>query len=154
MTNEPGILGIDIGNTIVDSNLSPHQPFPDALRVIKRLVAERFRPERTFIVSKVNEEQKLRAMDWLAKTGFHEITGIPENHVEFCAERSDKAPICQRLSITHFIDDRPEVLSHMGTVQNRILFRAIEEDFEFFKARLEGVVRVSSWAEVERLLLT
>lgn len=43
--------------------------------------------------------------------------------VRFCRERPQKAPICAELGITHFIDDRADVLEPMcGIVANRFLF--------------------------------
>jgi hypothetical protein len=146
-------IGFDLGGTIfqrIDGRL-----FLDhgALRVIRRLVTERF-DERSYIVSKVDEEQKKRAMAALKMEGLLEITGIPKDHVEFCAERCDKAPICEKLCITHFVDDRPEVLAHMeGIVQHRFLIRGIQSDYNRFRDRLEGVVSVDSWSEIEKYLL-
>lgn len=75
-------------------------------------------------------------------------------HVHFCAERADKAPIAQRLELTHFIDDRPEVMAHLdGIVPHRILFQPNEEDFVTHQARLTGVYKTQTWREIERLLL-
>lgn len=154
MKSKIEILGIDIGRTIVDTSIKPRGPFPDAFRVIKRLVDERFGSQHTFIVSRVNEEQKVRAQKWLEQSGFHEKTGVPVNHVEFCLERRDKAPICQRLGVTHFIDDQPEVHFHLrGIVPYRFLFRGIDEYVERFHSRNGDITRVFEWKEIEKLLL-
>ncbi len=148
------ILGIDIGKTIVDTSTDEKKPFPKVLEVIKRLVNEKFGPENTFIVSRVNEEQKTRALGWLKRMKFHELTGIPEDHIYWCAERHEKAPICQRLGVTAFVDDRPEVLSHMrGIVNRRILFQGVESDVLLFQEQNSDVIRVSSWSEIEKLFL-
>ena len=109
--------------------------------------------ERSYIVSRVTPEQKIRAIAVLKEESFHELTGLPSENVEFCEHRHEKAPICKRLKITHFIDDRPEVMSHMEFVPHRFLFRPIPEDVEQFKEKLKGVIIVQTWAEIEKLLL-
>ena len=145
-------IGFDIGNTIVNSSTKAKQTFPQSFRVIKRLVDERF-GNKSYVVSKVNPEQEIRAKVWIKKKGLHEKTGIIQENIFFCRERHEKAPICKSLGITHFIDDRPEVLSHMESVPHRILFRGDEDDFQKFKSKLQGVIRVKNWREIEELLL-
>lgn len=39
-----------------------------------------------------------------------------------CAPCPEKHPICQQLGVTHFIDDRLDVLWHLTTVDQRYLF--------------------------------
>jgi len=150
--NSSEALGIDLGDTIFTTQNGIKFPFRGAYGIIKKLVEQRFK-ERSYIVSRVNPEQKVRALTILKEESFHELTGLPAKNVEFCELRHEKAPICERLGITHFIDDRPEVMSHMQTVPHRFLFRPIAEDVELFKDKLEGVIIVQSWAEIERLLL-
>lgn len=153
------VLGIDLGDTIFDRSVSPTQPFQDALRVIKRLTEERFTAQHVHIVSKVNAEQMLRAEARLAEYGFFEATGIPEENLHFCAERSEKAPICERLGITHFIDDRVEVIYHLlNIVPHCYLFRGnTKRKLDTDELEFEHVTRetrvVNSWLDIEELLL-
>lgn len=152
-TTSPIIIGIDLGSTIVDRNTNPRYPFPDAIRVIKRVVDELCGPKQTFIVSKVNAEQKIWAKQWLFRNRFYNHTGIPMKNIRFCAERSDKAPICKELGITHFIDDRPEVLFYMkDIVQNRILFQGVKCEVEKYSSTIGSIVRVANWQQVEKIL--
>jgi hypothetical protein len=147
------VLGIDLGKTIVTiDGESQKVAFPDAIRVIRRLARERFEG-RVHIVSKVDEGQKKRALEWLDESGFYEETGVQRESVHFCAERREKAPICRTLGITHFIDDRPEVMSHMQDIPHRFLFRSIEEDVKAYEDKLSGVIHVKSWIEIEKLIL-
>ncbi len=107
-----------------------------------------------YIISKVTPIQETRAKKWLHNNNFYATTGISVDQVHFCAERADKAPIAQRLGLTHFIDDRPEVLAHMeGIVPYRILFQGNEEDLVTHQAKLRHTYRTQSWREIERLLL-
>jgi len=145
-------IGIDLGNTIVEKLEGGRQAFPDALRIIARLVSERF-GKNSYIVSKVTPEQKIRAQKWLSESGFHLLTGIPENNVEFCAERHEKAGICRMLGITHFIDDRPSVLVHMHDVPHRFLFQGNPADTEELRPHLGNIIEVNSWIEIESYLL-
>ncbi len=143
-------IGIDLGMTIVNTRDETRSAFPDALRVIKRLVEH----YTVFIVSRVNQEQMVRAKAWLQRMKFHDETGLPAENVFFCAERHEKAPICQRLGITAFVDDRPEVLSHMqGIVPLRILIGGDEEDVLKHQEKNLDVIRVETWGEIEKLLL-
>lgn len=153
MATQPQKIGIDLGMTIVNTRDESRRAFPDALRVIKRLI-EHHGPANVFIVSRVNEVQMMRAKAWLLRMKFHDETGLPAENVIFCAERHEKAPICQRLDIKTFVDDRPEVLSHMqGIVPRRILFGGVEEDVILHREQNMDVVRVETWGEIERLLL-
>lgn len=148
------IIGFDVGRTIVQAAADGEvkQAYPDALRVITRLVAERF-GTNSYLISKVNERQEAGVRAWLSANKFHEVTGVPADHLFFCPERSDKAAIAEKLGITHFIDDRPEVFHHMVNVPNRYLFRAVPEDVEKYKANLGGIVHIESWVQFEKLLL-
>lgn len=146
-------IGIDIGRTIVDTDNPDKPPFPEAIRVIRRLV-DFYGDKNVFIVSKVTDAQKLRALRWIRRTRFHEETDMREENVEFCLERHEKAPICQRLGVTAFIDDRVDVLSHMrGIVSHRILFRANHASPKDGQMGSGGVIRASSWKQIEEIFL-
>jgi hypothetical protein len=48
---------------------------------------------------------------------------LDPGRVRFCRERPDKAVIAAELGLTHFVDDRVDVLEHMvGVVTHRYLF--------------------------------
>lgn len=152
-------IGIDLGDTIFDRSVSPSIPFKDSFRVIKRLVDERFGAENVYIVSKVNDEQKLRALTRLAEYKFFETTGIPVGNLYFCPERRDKGSICKELGITHFVDDRVEVFHHLTDfVSHCYLFRGnLERQFDqdemnYFHV-LKRTVVITAWDQIEGLLL-
>jgi len=51
------------------------------------------------------------------------MAAIQRANVRFCQERPQKAVHCRQLGITHFIDDREDVLAHLdGVVPFRLLF--------------------------------
>ncbi|CAM4061969.1 hypothetical protein GCM10009799_40900 [Nocardiopsis rhodophaea] len=77
---------------------------------------------RVHIVSKAKPATAQRTREWLDQHGFAERTGIPASHLHFVPERADKAPVCAQLGVTHFVDDRLDVLEHLTTVPHRYLF--------------------------------
>ena len=148
------ILGIDLGNTIVRAQRAsdatpgvrvPPEPFPGALETIAQLVPKF---KAVYVLSRVTPEQKVRALQWLAISKFHEKTGVPAGNVLFCESRHEKAPICHQLQVTHFIDDRPEVLSHMGGIF-KLIYNPNPEDVDKYRAKLENAVIVNNWEEIQ-----
>ncbi len=57
------------------------------------------------------------------------------------------------MGLTHFIDDRLEILGRLTTVPTRILFQPFEPEVERFSRHLGLVVGAESWADVLALLL-
>jgi hypothetical protein len=108
-----------IGGSLEDALDTP--PYDDMFDVVPSLVA-RFEG-RVWIVSKCGPRIQQRTLQWFDRHRFFERTGILRNHVRFCLRRPDKAIHCRELGITHFIDDRTDVLEPMaGIVPNRYLF--------------------------------
>ncbi len=148
-TSTPEIIGIDLGNTLIRRR----EVMPHAFRVVRRLIEERF-GENTHIVSRVSPEQEIRARAFVTGSEFQSNLGIPIERVHFCRERHEKGPICHRIGITHFIDDRPEVMVHMPTiVTHRILFNPNPDDLAKVKDQLGAILQVKDWLEVESFLL-
>jgi hypothetical protein len=127
------VLGVDVGGVIVtlaedgaDTSFFGNRPLEtpavdgvfDALTVLAREPFE----GRIHIVSKAGPKVALTTRDWLVHHRFYERTGIPAGQVHFVRERRDKAPVCERLGVTHFVDDRLDVLVHLTTVPHRYLF--------------------------------
>lgn len=71
-----------------------------------------------------------RIEGWLEEHGFYDATGTKAEDITFCRQRSDKAAICRDLQITHFVDDRLEILSSLESVEYRYLFQPRAEDLE------------------------
>lgn len=151
------ILGIDVGGVIIDrandrtdtSFFGPSylasKPVPGALESIELLSQMGM---KIYLVSKCGPAIERKTREWLAHNGFHEKTGIPEDHVRTCRQRKDKAEICRRLGITHFVDDRLEVLSHLSTVNERYLFNPDAREVARFSGALPSVRRVGTWEEL------
>ena len=162
MTKE--VLGVDVGGVLIskahdgtDTSFFSDQfletpMVTDAFATLARLSQERFRDD-IHLVSKCGPRTQAKTKLWLAHRRFEEITGIPLAQVHFCRERRDKAPICKRLGVSHFIDDRLEVLGYLTTVSQRYLFMPDEQETQRHARHLAGVRVVRSWAEIAADLL-
>lgn len=159
-------LGIDIGGVIIDrvkndgtdtsfftDNYLKTSAVPGAFDAISSLVAGRFKGN-VHLVSKCGKKVQEKTLRWLDHHSFHQLTWVPSDNVHFCLERHQKAGICEKLGITHFIDDRLEVLSHLASVDNLFLFRPDPDEVLRYRQHLPRVYRVESWNEVERVLLS
>lgn len=140
------VIGIDLGGTIAHRVDGVMVPMPECMEVIARL---RKQVKAIYIVSRVTDEQSLRAYWFFNRNNFFEETGLTPNKVHFCYERRDKAPICERLGVTHFIDDRPEVVSHMGDSVVKLLMRPLQIDMDEYAPWIRNLTVVNSWNEIE-----
>jgi hypothetical protein len=150
------VLGVDLGGVLLrrtayQEHATPRGPtltagseIPGAVAGLRRLSTDMF-GEAIFLVSKCGPQTELRAQQWLATRGFADATGVPDANVRFCRQRADKAGICDELGITHFVDDRLEVLSYLATVEHRFLFDPDPAEVAEFAEHLAGVSVVEDW---------
>jgi hypothetical protein len=129
-THEPPLptLGIDIGRVIIgaaddrghaDTSFlsgTPDQametpPTAGAFDAIARLV-DTF-DGAVWLVSKCGPRVQAKTRRWLDHWQFWRATGVAPTNLRFCLERRDKALHCHELGVTHFIDDRVDVLVHL-----------------------------------------
>lgn len=128
------MLGVYVGGVLVDrirADGSDTSFFSDrfletpavagAFDTLVRQGRERF-GRRICIVSKCGPRTEAKTRRWLAHHGLLEALALDERALHFCRERRDKGPICKRLGVTHFIDDRMDVLVHLTSVPHRLLF--------------------------------
>jgi len=156
-------LGIDIGGVIIDRKKNDNTDtslfgpnylnafaVDGAFQAIKTL-HERFSGE-VYLVSKCGQNIERKSKEWLAHNGFPDKTGVPMENVHFCRRRADKAPICQKLGITHFIDDKLEVLSYLESVPNKYLFDPSPTEVKAYEKFLGQVTKVDTWKELEAMI--
>ena len=77
---------------------------------------------RVHIVSKAGPRIAALTREWLDTKGFFEETGVPRSNLWFVRRREEKREECRRLAITHFVDDRLDVLTDLDNVAHRYLF--------------------------------
>lgn len=130
-------LGIDIGRVIIGGGDGPgaDTQFLDgneqramstpAIEGSFATIAELLRvfEGRVWLVSKAGARVQDRTRRWLDANGFYTTTGVSRTHLRFCRERPQKADHARELALTHFIDDRLDVLQALrGTVERLLLF--------------------------------
>jgi hypothetical protein len=160
--NKPEILGVDVGGVILDfiryfdtdldfrgENYLQTPEIEGAIDSIAQLNKGRFK-DRVHVVTRYDTTHGPgRVIEWLESKDFFGRTGIPMERYHPCAERHEKAPICVELGITHFVDDRAEVLSHMiGQVENLYLFKSPDAEKEEFVPVLSNLKKMDSWEEL------
>lgn len=158
-------LGVDVGGVIIDraaddtdtsffsDNYLRTPAVRGAFSSLRRLVDDRF-GTHVFLISKCGANVERKTREWLDHRRFYGRTGVPRENVRFCRQRWEKANVCHELGITHFVDDRLEVLGYLGRVPNRFLFRPDEEEVQAHADTLGQVRRVESWLDVLRALLS
>ena len=156
------MLGVDVGGVIVsltgrdeDTSFFGTRPLetPAVEGVFEALATLSAQPfaGRIHLVSKAGPKVASNTRDWLAHHDFFGRTSIPAANVHFVRERRDKAAVCQRLGITHFVDDRLDVLAHLETVEHRYLFRGGTDPQDLPGTLPEWVKPVDTWAELVTL---
>lgn len=158
-------LGIDIGGVVIDrtsdrtdtsflgNNYLQTAAVDEAFTSVRRLVQRRF-GDRVHLVSKCGPTVETKTLQWLRHHRFYAEAGVKLDHVHFCRKRAEKAELCAGLGITHFIDDRLEVLGYLTTVPHRFLFRPTADEIARFAEFLSHVRVVNSWHEVLEVLLS
>jgi hypothetical protein len=136
-------LGIDIGRVLMcpsDDDARPDTSFldlpdeqalalpasPHVWDVVPELV--RAFAGRVWLVSKAGARIEALTRRWLAHQRFFERVGLPADAVRFCRRRPDKRVHAVELGLSHFIDDRSDVLGALvGAVPHLYLFGAQTE---------------------------
>ena len=71
---------------------------------------------RVWLVSKAGPRIQARTRSWLTARDFFRRTGVAKENLRFCRERPQKAEHARELVLTHFIDDRLDVLRALQSV--------------------------------------
>lgn len=112
-----------------------------------RALHERF-DGRVYLVSKAGVRTEHRTRRFLQAHDLTGRTGVPAWNVWFCRRRPDKAEIATELGLTHFVDDRLEVLGYLDAVPHRLLFRPDPAEVRRYPDVLPAVTVLSTWPEV------
>ena len=157
--NAPPMLGVDVGGVIVDrvaagedTSFFGSQPLltpavEGVFEALALLTAEPFEG-RVHLVSKAGPKVAENTRAWLHHHKFFRRTGIPAANLHFVRERADKGPVCTRLGITHFVDDRLDVLGHLTMVGYRYLFIGGLGDKRAPREIPPWVTVTDTWAEL------
>jgi hypothetical protein len=133
-----------IGGSLQDALNTP--PYEGMFDVVPELV-ELF-DGQVWLVSKAGPRMQEKTRLWLLHHRFFERTGIAPDRLRFCLERPQKADHCKELGITHFIDDRLDVLECLrGIVPNRFLFGPQRKC-----SVPQGILLVPAWSDAIRVV--
>lgn len=162
-TARPPVLGLDVGGVLVDrvaegsdTSFFGGQPMdtpavPGALEAIPKLVT--LFEHRVHIVSKAGPKIAELTRCWLGIRGAVGPEGIDPANVHFVRKRPEKHPVCDQLGVTHFVDDRLDVLGHLTSVDRRYLFTGGLGEHEPPEAVPDGVIVVGNWSRLVGLLV-
>ncbi len=163
--NTKKVLGVDIGNVIINNRLNDpevvkvdevvYAAFPPSEGVFDSLkTLNDYYAGEVYLISKCTEWAQVQILAWLTSHDFYVKTGIKPNHVNFVRQRNEKDAVCIRLGVTHFVDDRLEVLSYMiESTPNLILFQPDQEEVNEFKQFLPKVTVANDWNEVVKQII-
>jgi hypothetical protein len=102
---------------------------------------------QVWIVSKAGQRIQENTERWLTHHSFYHATGISADRVHFVRRRADKGTVCKKVEITHFVDDRAEVLEYLvGIVPHLYLFGPQENPAP------SQMLPVATWAIAERVI--
>lgn len=151
------VLGLDIGRVIMartrrnepsvfhaDIAVAATAAASDGVFTVVPSLVRAFQG-RVWLVSKASRPTQVRTRAWLAHHSFFERTGVQPDRLVFCLRWDEKARICQELGITHFVDDRLDILNSLeGIVEHRFWFTPDPTDA---KQAPYGVRPVHSWRQ-------
>ncbi len=143
------ILGVDCAGVILNPCVGS---VPDAFESLRR-IAQSGRFEKIYIVSQANPIGRIAFSHRLWLRNLWNYTGIPKNHLYFCRRRREKSIFCEKLGITDFIDDNPEVLSYMHNVARLYAFNSGKMRSIGRRQLPRRVAFFSSWNELMPHLL-
>jgi hypothetical protein len=155
-------VGVDIGRVIIapvdpatgadtqflsgdDATAMATPPSPGAFDALRELTARA--GGAVWLVSKAGPRVQALTRRWLERWRFFAHTGVRPENLHFCRERRDKASYARSLGLTHFVDDRRDVLVAMrGLVPHLFLFGPQRGPAP------PGLRHVLTWAEVRTAL--
>lgn len=155
-------LGIDIGGVIMsraggsgdtsfltgtleDAMRTP--PAEGMFEVVPQLV--RHFDGQVWVISKCGPRIQNRTRQWLEHHRFFDRTEISPDRLLFCLQRPEKALLCRQLDITHFIDDRLDVLEAMRSI---VSFLVLFGDQPAGRATPDWCIPAKTWLDVSQAL--
>ncbi|HSX01383.1 MAG TPA: hypothetical protein VLF67_04025 [Candidatus Saccharimonas sp.] len=159
------ILGVDIGGVIIDGSAGVSSgddtdlddegflETPAIAGAIRMIAQLNLAFDQTYLISKARPATRERTNRWLKHHNFYGLTGIVPQRVIYTDDRIQKAVVASLVGISHFVDDKLEVLKYLkGVARCRVLFRSDPSEVTNFIDDLPGVFMVDTWAQAAEVL--
>lgn len=145
------VLALDIGGPIIDcrsgSTLDEYRAAPETAHAIPSLAwlvrAKRFK--RVLLISQCSPELEKVKRQWFIDRDVYDRTELSEGDVYFCRKPEDKAMICRTNAVTHFVDDRIEILRHALMVPHLYAFNPSPAEFDQHPGLRGTITTVKDW---------
>lgn len=153
-------IGIDINGVLANNKLSHintrdysiFSVMENAIKVVKKLV-KHYGSENIYIISRAQSCQlSFITGIWMETHNFLQETNISLDNVKICTRLKDKAIIAEKLNITHFIDDRPEVLSYFSKNTILMAYQPKKNEIKKYPNVASRAIIVNSWNEIANYL--
>jgi len=102
---------------------------------------------RVWLVSKAGARIETLTRRWFEHHRFFERTSLPPDAARFCRKREDKRVHAAELGLTHFIDDRVDVLGHLRGLVPRLGLFGVQRD-----PAPDWVLPIPDWGTLGRAL--
>lgn len=168
------VLGLDVGGVLVDrvsdrtdTSFMGNRPMETpavkgSLTAVQRLVVHF--GQRVHIISKAGPQVAGLTTRWLTVHGYIEEyfssngvetdgVQIPRTNLHYVRSRREKDPVAHALGITHFVDDRLDVLDNLSSVPHRFLFTGGLGSHTVPVDVPTGIVRVNDWSTLTEMIL-
>jgi len=158
-TNALGVkfkIGIDINGVLANNklpyfktqNYSIFSVMENAINVVKNLV-KKYGAENIYIISCVQSHQlSFITGIWMETHNFLHKTNISLDNVIICTRMKDKSRIAEKLNLTHFIDDRPEVLNYFSKETTILVYQPKKSQIKKYPDIASRAIIVNSWNEI------
>lgn len=155
-------IGIDISGVLADNkhahiktrDYAVFSVMEDAINIVRK-IASQHGAENIHIISCVKSHQlSFITGIWMETHNFLKETSVLLDNIHICSSLKDKAKIAKKLKLTHFIDNRPEVLNHFPKNIVIIAFQPKDSEMKKYPNVLSRAKVASSWKEVDKYLNT
>ncbi len=144
------ILGVDCWDVIYHNPTGI--PLRGAIEGLRKLVDSKAF-DKIYIISKVDPISEVFSRVNFKVRNFCNKTGISRENIIFCRRYEDKAPLAEKLHITHFVDDHLKVLYYMNTVNHLYALNPRHRELKKYPELVSEVTIVKSWEELLPMLL-
>lgn len=143
-------LGLDFGG-VISLARTTDDIMPGILEVMSKLKG--LFQNRIYIISRVDtDESEQRVRKYLYDHNLDIQLNISQERVYFCYKRHEKAPIAEKLGITHFVDDHTEVLSYMTSVPYKFSLMTRDEELIAYPPEKFGIVSCRRWSQISQAI--